>query len=107
MDDGQLGLIKIEVGITNNGMYSTVYLLPAGLAAMKLEEGDFKKLVDDIGAAVAKVLSAGHEAEDGSAKSYGPGADALAAALGEEGFKVEVVERKDDLSEFPKGLPVH
>ena len=90
----RMKLIELQIGVTCTGMYSTVYLPPAGKMLVK-EDAAFKKLVDDIGAAVAKVLTESNEVE-GSPTSCGPGAEALVAALGKDGIEVKVKEKSAD-----------
>jgi hypothetical protein len=69
--DERLELIHLEIGVSKVGMYCSTYLTPEAQLYRKVNE-EFQKLLDDINAAVAAVLS--KEATEGSkGESYGPG----------------------------------
>lgn len=88
----RIKLIELQVGVTEQGMYCTTYLTPEGT---KLADADseFKTILDAVVASVAKAITdnAPADSEPGKAKSWGPGAVALAQAMNEAGVETEVV----------------
>lgn len=107
----RIELIKLEIGLSDVGVYCTTYLTE-NASFLKDEEPEFKAMLDNVVAAVAQALTdsaadAGNEAK--GAKAWGPGAEILAARL--HGTDVEIVDRPglSDLPdvELPLDAPVH
>ena len=106
--DERVKLFQLDVGVTETGVYAITYLTKDGQAFAAVSV-DFKKLLDDVVASVTQTItdSAKEAGElEGRPTSYGPGAESLAKALGEQGLEVEVVE-KPALNFTNDDLPIH
>jgi hypothetical protein len=91
----RLKLIELNIGVTEDGLYCTTYVTPAGSELIKTDS-EFKGLLDTVVAAVAQALNTAVPDDckaTGKARAHGPGAEVLAKALGEQGVDVEVGDK--------------
>lgn len=103
----RIGLIRLEIGLNDVGVYCTTYLTQDAVHLVE-SEPEFKTLLDNVVVAVAKALTDSASITEGTTPSaWGPGADTLVAKLRDDGMDVELVDRPAPSDNGRPDLPVH